>query len=62
MKDEYDGKIICEITTLKSKMYSIRDVKIMKKAYLKDIIHLLVIMDIMIHFLIKKTLDIKSVE
>ena len=54
MKDEYDGKIICEITTLKSKMYSIRDVKIIKKAYLKDIIHLLVIMDIMIHFLIKK--------
>ena len=62
MKGEYDGKIICEITTLKSKMYSIRDVKIIKKAYLKDIIHLLVIMDIMIHFLIKKTLDIKSVE
>ena len=28
----------------------------MKKAYLKDIIHILVIMNIMIHFLIKKTL------
>ena len=27
MKDEYDGKIICEITTLKSKMYSVLDVK-----------------------------------
>ena len=26
MQDEYGGKIICEITTLKSKMYSIRTV------------------------------------
>ena len=35
MKDEYGGKIICETTTLKSKMYSIRDVKNNKKGILK---------------------------
>ena len=35
MKDEYDGKIICEITALKSKMYSIRDVKNNEKSILK---------------------------
>ena len=35
MKDEYGGKIICEITTLKSKMYSIRDVKNNEKSILK---------------------------
>ena len=35
MRDEYGGKIICEITALKSKMYSIRDVKINEKSILK---------------------------
>ena len=35
MKDEYDGKIICEITTLKSKMYSVLDVKNNEKSILK---------------------------
>ena len=59
MKDDYGGKIICEITTLKSEMYSIRDVKNNEKAYLKVIIHILVIMNLMILFLTEKSLYIK---
>ena len=35
MKDEYGGKIICELTALKSKMYSIHDVKNNEKSILK---------------------------
>ena len=35
MKDEYGGKIICEITALQSKIYSIRDLKNNEKSILK---------------------------
>ena len=35
MKDEYGGKISCEITALQSKIYSIRDLKNNEKSILK---------------------------
>ena len=60
VKDEYGGKIIYETTILRSKNYSIRTVWIkMKKSYTKVIIHLLDMMNMKIHALIKKLLTIQ---
>ena len=59
MKHEYGGKIICEITTLKSKMYSIRDVKNNEKSILKGHNSYIRIMNLIIHLLTEKPLDIK---
>ena len=58
MNNEYGAIPIDEYIVLRSKMYSIRDIK-KDEVYIKDIIHILVVMNIMMHFLIKKFLDIK---
>ena len=58
MKDQYGGTPIYEFIGLRSKMYSIGDINEKEKVHIKDIIRILVMMNIMIHFLIKNVLDI----
>ena len=57
MKDEDGGTTIYEFIGLKSKMYSICDVKCNEKSTL-NIIHILVILNIIMYYNIKRLLDI----
>ena len=61
MQDEYGGTPIYQFIGLRSKIFSIRDVNKKGKSthHIKDITHILVMVNIMIHSLIKKFLDIK---
>ena len=52
MKNEYDENSVTEFLGLRSKMYSILDIKIMKRVLRNDIIHTLSMENLVIHYLI----------
>ena len=61
MKDEYGGTAIYEYIGLKSKMYSICDIHNDEKSvYIRGIILILNLMNLKIHTLMKKLLDMIS--
>ena len=57
VKDEYEGTAICEYIGLRPKMYSIRDIHNHKKVHIRGIILILNMMNLTIHTLTKKLLD-----
>ena len=59
MKDEYGGKSILNFVGLKSKMYSILNEKIRKSVQIKDIVNLLSLKNLKIHYLKKRFIDMK---